>query len=67
MMAICQPMYVYQIEFRKNLPNLWRNFRGHILQPQLTETLPLEFQVNLPGIDEIKAELTRGIALGGES
>jgi hypothetical protein len=38
---------------------------GHIFQ--ITETLPLEFQGNLPGIDEIEAELTRDIALGSES
>jgi hypothetical protein len=40
---------------------------GHILQLQLTETLTPEFQGNLPGIDEIEAELTRDIALGSES
>jgi hypothetical protein len=34
---------------------------GHILQ--LNETLPAEFQGNLPGIDEIEAALTRVIAL----
>ncbi len=39
---------------------------GHILPLQLTETLTPEFQGNLPSIDEIEAELTRGFALGGE-
>ena len=50
---------------KKISPNFCAISVGHILQ--LTETLPAEFQGNLPGIDEIEAELTRDIALGSES
>jgi hypothetical protein len=50
---------------KKISPNFCAISVGHILQ--LTETLPPEFQGNLPGIDEIEAELTRDIALGSES